>query len=142
MRYLIPGSNKGFTLTETVFSIVLLAIAWLTVFEVVVITKVSGSVAKHKIQAAYVAQRALEDLHRKPFSQIVSSNSTASVDTRGTPDLYTDDLAGSQTVTVSVVSTHIKKVVVEVSWKERLVGTTKSMTERLASLITDDPQTN
>jgi len=107
-----------------------------------VASKILGSVAKHKIQAIYVAERAMEELHRKPFAQITSSTSNVSIDTRGTPDNYTDDLMGTQEVTVTSPFTHYKKVVVTVKWNDRLPLSTKEMSERLASFITSDPQTN
>lgn len=134
--------KKGFTLTEIVFSIALLVLVWLTATEVIVISKVSGFLAKHKTQAIYIAQRAMEELHRKSFSQVVSGTSTVSIDTRGTPDDYSDDLTGIQIITVTNPSVYYKKAAIEIVWNENLPGTTKSTSTACASFITNDPQVN
>ena len=134
--------KKGLTLTETLFSIILLVIVWLSASQVIVISKVSGSVAKHKIHAIYVAERTMEELHRKTFSQIANNTSVVSIDTKGTPDNYSDDLMGTRVTTVTSPSTYYKKALVEVSWNEKLGGSYKLMKERCASYIADDPQIN
>jgi len=134
--------KKGFTLVEALISIMLLTIAWVATVEVAIIGVTMGSIARHKIQAIYVIQRAVEDLHRKPFSQITNSTATVSIDTRGTPDNTADDLMGTQTVTVTNTSTYYKKVVVGVSWNERLRSITKAMAEYGGTYICSDPVAN
>lgn len=134
--------TRAFTLTETVLSVALLALVWLAAAELILISKISGSFAKHKMQAVYVAQRAMEELHRKPFDQVAGSTVNVSIDTRGTPDDYADDLMGVQQITVTTMSAYYKKALIEVRWDEHLHLTTRQMKESLASFITNDPQTN
>lgn len=138
----LSARRRGFTLPEIVLSLALLLIAWVPVVEVLVMSKVAGSLAKHRVQATYVAQRAIENLHKKAFALIVSSTSSVAIDTKGTPDNTADDLNGTQIITVTSPSTYYKKVVVEVRWNERLPGMTKSMSEYCGSFITNDPQAN
>jgi Tfp pilus assembly protein PilV len=138
----LSGSKKGFTLVEVLVSGMLLTLVWLAAVEAIIISKIMPSVARHKIQAIYTAQRAIEDLHRKPFSLIANNTAVVSIDTKGTPDNVSDDLLGSQTITVTSQSNHYKKVVVTVTWNERMHLITKAMTERCGTFITDDPQTN
>ena len=137
-------SKKGFSLPETVICLALLVIVWIPVVEAFIISKASGSLAKHRVQAAYVAQRAIEDIHRKSFSLLTagSASSTVSIDTRGTPDSTTGDLFGTQVITITNTSTYYKKILVEVRWNERLPGVTKTMREYCATFITNDAQAN
>lgn len=136
------SSKKGFTLTETIVSMILFAIVWLTAVEVVVIGKVSGSIAKHKTQAAYVAQRAMEDLHKIPFAAIVNSNFPVIIDDRGTPNILADDLMGTRIITVTNPSPFYRKAVIEVRWNEKLIVATRIMSEWCASFIANDTQLN
>lgn len=129
-------------MTEAVVSVAVIAVMWLGAAGVFVMTKVNGSMARHKTQAILVAQRAIEDLHKKAFSAIVNSTATVSIDTRGTPDNYSDDLSGTQVITVTPISSYYKKVVVTVSWNEKLPGKVQVMRERCASFIANDPQVN
>ena len=134
--------KKGLTLVEILISIMLLTIAWLAAVEVAIIGVTMGSISRHKIQATYVIQRAIEDLHRRPFTQITNATAVVSVDTKNTPDNTTDDFIGTQTITVTDTSPYYKKVVVEVSWSERLQLITRAMTERAGTYICNDPQAN
>jgi Tfp pilus assembly protein PilV len=136
------GTKKGFTIIEALVSIIFLAIVWLAIVNVSVISGVIGSYSKHKVQAIYVVQRALEDLHKKSFSQITSGTSTVSVDTRGTPDTTSDDLLGTQTITITSPSSYYKKAVVEVSWTESIFGKNKVVRESCGTFISNDPQIN
>ncbi len=134
--------KSGFTLTEVVVSLALLVIVWVAVVSVIHISKMSGVRAKHKAQATLVMQRAVEDLRKKPFATIAGSTSTVSIDTKGTPDNYSDDLTGTQTITVTSPSTYYKKVVVTLSWNELLSGQSKTVGECLGTYIANDPQAN
>ena len=90
-----------------------------------------------------VTQRAIEDLRKKPFVSIISSSSSVSVDTKGTPDNTADDLIGTQTITVTSPSPYYKKVAVRLAWNEPLLsGKIKTTEENLSTLIANDPQAN
>jgi len=136
------NNKSGLTLTEVVFSLVLLVVIWLTTVSVVQISKMSGVRAKHKAQAILVMQRAIEDLRKKPFASITGSTSTVSIDTKGTPDNYSDDLVGTQTITVTSPSSYYKKIVVALAWNELLLGKNKTVEEYLGTYIANDPQAN
>jgi Tfp pilus assembly protein PilV len=136
------NNKSGLTLTEVIFSLVLLVVIWLTTVSVVHISKASGSRAKHKAQAILVMQRAIEDLRKKPFASITGSTSTVSIDTKGTPDNYSDDLVGTQAITVTSPSSYYKKVVVTLAWNELLLGKNKTVEEYLGTYIANDPQAN
>lgn len=133
--------NKAFTLTEAVITVTVLLLVWVSVVNMLVISRASEARAKHKIQAIYVLQRALDDLQKKPFASIVNSTSTVTLDTRGTPDIYTDDLTGTQVVTVSSFP-YYKKAVASLTWNEILWGRTKTLTEYCGTHIANDPQAN
>lgn len=134
--------RKGLTLIEVLISMLLLTIAWIAVVEVAIIGVTMGSIARHKIQATYVIQRAMEDLHRRPFPLITGAVTTVSIDTKGTPDNAADDLLGTQTITVTNTSPYYKKIIVEVSWSERLQMINRVMSERAGTYICNDPQAN
>ncbi len=134
--------RSGLTLTEVVLSVALLTLVWLATVEVMVMSKIGSSLARHKVQSIHVMQRAIEDLRRKPFASIISATSTVSIDSRGTPDNYTDDFTGTQVVTVTSPSQYYKKVVVELRWNELLFGKTKTFREYLGTYIANDPQAN
>jgi len=133
--------SKGITLTETLFSTILLVSILILAINLIVISKVSGSLSKHKTQAIYIVQRMIEDLRKKPFSSIAGSVSAVSIDTRGTPEDYSDDLMGTGTVTVGNVN-YYKKVVVEIRWNELIAGGSKTVKECCGTHIANDPQAN
>lgn len=137
-----PNCRSGLTLTEVVLSLALMVVVWLSTVDVILISKMSGSRAKHKAQAILAMQRAIEDLRKEPFSSITSSTSTVSIDTKGTPDNYSDDLTGTQAITVTASDLYYKKVVVALSWNESLLGKNKTLTEHLGTYIANDPQAN
>lgn len=134
--------RSGLTLTEVLFSLALLLLVWLATVEVIIMSKISSSLARHKIQSAYVMQRTIEDLRKKPFVNITGGTSTVSIDSKGTPDNYSDDFKGTQTVTVTNPSQYYKSVVVEIQWNETLFGHTKMFKEYLGTNIANDPQAN
>lgn len=134
--------KPGLTLTEVVISLSLLVVVWLIMVGVTHVSKMSGLRAKHKAQANLVMQRAIEDLHKKPFPNIAGSTSTVSIDTKGTPDNWSDDLTGTQVITVASPSSYYKKVVVKLSWNEPILGKNKTVEESLGTYIANDPQAN
>ena len=127
---------------ETIVAIALLTLVWVADVNTIVVSKMSGSLAKHKVQAVYVMQRTIEDLRKQPFSTIANSNSTVTIDTRGTPDNYTDDLTGTQTVTVTNTDPYYKKILVQVTWKESFFGKSRTVTEYCGTYIANDSQAN
>ena len=128
------------TLTEVVISLALLLIIWLATVEVLITSRISSSMARHKAQAMYVMQRTIEDLKKQPFANIAGSTTTVSIDTKGTPDNYSDDFKGTQIVTVTSPSTYYKQIIVELRWNEVFFGKTKIMKEYLGTYIANDPQ--
>lgn len=134
--------NSAFTLMEVALSLALLVTVWVAAVGVINSGKLSGSLAKHKAQAIQVMQRAVEDLRKRPFATIAGSTSAVSIDTKGTPDDYSDDLTGTQIITVSSPSQYYKKVAVELRWNELVLGTDKTMREYVATHIVNDPQAN
>jgi type II secretory pathway pseudopilin PulG len=138
----ILRSRNGFTLTEAVFSICLLLLVFLAAIDTMIIAKYSASYAKHKIQAMYMAQRTIEALRKQTFSSIANSTTTISIDTRGTPNTSSDDLTGTQIVTVSSDLGYYKRIVVEIRWNEILFGRSKLMREYCGTYIANEFQVN
>ena len=142
--------KEAFTLTEVVISVFLLALVWLAAVNVIVISRASGSMARHKIQAAYVIQQKIEDLRKQVFNNIAGSTATVSIDTKGTPDNTADDLTATQIVTVSpkppLVGTapiaYYTQVLVKLDWKESFFGKSKTVIEYAGTYIANDPQAN
>lgn len=134
--------TKGFTIVEAVVSIVIVGIIWIAALNVFIISTANYSVAKHKTQASLVAQGAIERLRKLPFTGILGSTSTVSLDSRGTPDNYTDDFNGTQVITVYNDSAYYKRVVVDISWNEIMSGKGKTVHEYLGTYIANDPQVN
>ena len=135
-------TRKSFTLTEAVVSMAMIAIVWIAAFNVFIISATSYSLAKHKAQAVYVAQGAIERLRKQPFASISGSTSSVSLDSKGTPDIYTDDFNGAQIVTVYNDSPYYKRVIVDISWNEVIAGKNKTIREYLSTYIASDPQIN
>jgi prepilin-type N-terminal cleavage/methylation domain-containing protein len=133
---LANNSRRGFSLTEVVVGIVLIAIVWLSAINVIVVSRASGAFARHKAQAVYRIQQTIEGLRQGSFSSIVNSTTTVSVDTMGTPDNTADDITGTQYVTVATYNSTLaasvqsyKTVKVEIDWKESFFGKQKTVKE-------------
>lgn len=138
----ILRSRHGFTLTEAVFSICLLLLIFLAAIDTMIIAKYSASYAKHKTQAIYMAQRTIENMRKQPFGSLAGSNTTISLDTRGTPNITTDDLTGTQVVTVSSDLGYYKRVIIDIRWNETLFGRSKLMHEYCGTYISSETQVN
>lgn len=137
-----PNYKSGLTLTEISISIAILLLIWLAAVEVVIISKMSSSLARHKAQAIYIMNRTIEDLRKQPFASIAGGTSTVAIDTKATPDNYADDFNGTQVLTVTSPSQYYKKVVVELNWNEVFFGRSKTVREYLGTYIANDPQAN
>jgi len=139
------GSRRGFTLTEASISILILVILWLAAVNAMIVGKYTASYARHKMQAIYLAQQAIENLRKTPYSLMVSNGPIAvSIDSKGTPDNAADNFNGTQTITVypEVVGTYYKRVAVKISWNEIFFGRAKQISEYCATHIANEPQVN
>ena len=142
---LIRKSKKGFTLMEVVISIFLLAIVWLAAVNIIVISRAAGAFARHKTQAIYVMQQAIENLRKQPFPANSTTTTTVSIDTNGTPDSTADDITGTQTVTVADANpsnTYYKQVSITITWNESFYGKQKQVKECSATYIANDALVN
>lgn len=134
--------REGYSLTEVVVGIFLLTLVWLAAVNVIVVSRATGSLARHKTQAAYVIQQKIEDLRRQVFSTIASSSATVTIDSMGTPDTTAGDITGTQIVTVTTPNTYYKRVLVELNWRESFFGKSKIVKEYAGTYIANDPQAN
>ena len=132
---------RGFTLTEVVVSLFVLVMTWLAIVGGLVVSRYTATYSRHKIQAIYFAQRALEEQRRLPFVNIQSQAARNFV-------ISPDNFAVNRTITVSSVTSpigidqHTKKVQVAVSWNEIFYNKLVPASEYLATDITDEPQFN
>jgi Tfp pilus assembly protein PilV len=142
-----PRTDKGFTLMEVVVSLFIFMIVWMSVVGVVVVGKNAASYAKHKSQAIYIAQRAIEQTRRQPFSNLATYAASITgpviIDTRGNFSGPTNPFMGNQIVTVSNYASDIyrKRVRVEVNWNELVFGTVV-MREYCTTDIANEAQLN
>jgi len=140
-------SDRAFTLTEVIVGICLLTIVWLAAVNVIVVSRGSGSLARHKSQAVYLIQQKIENLRKSAYSALVAGTSTTTIvtlDTRGTPSSSTGDLTGNMIVTIpsSQPVSYCRKVLVEVNWKESFFGKQKTVREFGGMYIANDSQAN
>lgn len=139
-------SHKGFTLTEVVVSLSILLIIWLAAGSALIVSKYSASYARHKVQAIYSAQLAIENLRKNVvFASMQNSNLPVRIDTRGTPDNAADDFNGRQVISVSDVAGsggYYKQVLVDMQWNELFFGRNKTMHEYCGTYIANEPQVN
>ena len=160
------SASKGFTLIEIVIAILLFGMVWMALVGTLVVGKGMEVIARHRVQATYAAQRAIE-LYRKNIRPSINVNepnpmittSTVTIDTRGTDDA-SDDVTGTQTITATSMDlfdvspdwqitrygVHLwrwRQVIVTITWRERLsFGSSFPMTETLGTYIANDPQMN
>lgn len=134
-------SRKGFTLTEAVLSVCVLAIIWLAAVDAIIVGQYSATYARHKKQAIYVAQLEIERLRKRLFTEILSSNNPVSIDTKGTPGTA-DDFRGSQIVTASGDLGYYKSVLVKMQWNEVFFGVNRTMYEYVGTYIANEDQLN
>ena len=142
MKPIRNNKARGFTLTEVLVAVFLMAIVWLAAVNIIVVSRASGALARHKVQAMYVIQQTIENLRKYPFSTISGGTTSVSIDTKGTPDSSADDLMGTRIVTVTTPNTYYKKVLIELDWKESLFGKSKTFKEYGGTYIANDAQAN
>lgn len=140
----IHNLDKGLTLVECLVSFVLAVIILTAVARVIISSQVLSSLARHKAQAAYVAQQILEQQRRLAFSSIASlPSAVVTLDTNGTYNTSADDFIGNRVITVTNIDTYQKKVQVEINWLERvLTGGQITIREFYATTIANEPQLN
>ena len=136
------SNRNSFTLTEVVVSTLLLVIVWLSAVDAFIVGKYSGSYARHKIQAMYAAQLAIENLRKIPYDNIQNSNTIIDIDTKATPDNHADDFTGRQIINVSADLGYYRSVLVDTQWNEILFGKNRTMHEYCFTYIADEPQVN
>ena len=136
-------TRKGFTLVEVVISFFLLAMVFLAAVEAIVVSNYAASYARHKIQAIYFAQRALEEIRRLPFSSITPPyHSTRIV------AISPDNFTVSCTIDVNSVtspggiSSYANKVQIAVNWNEKFYSSNVPAAEYCATDITNESQFN
>ena len=136
--------SGAFTLTEVVVAIFLLTIVWLAAVNIIIISRASGALERHKVQAGYILQQTIENLRKQPYSTLTSYSSTVTIDTKGTPDTSAGDITGLQNVTVSpTTDPYYRKVLVKITWSETFFGKLKSnITEYCGTFIANDSQVN
>jgi len=129
-------------MVEMLTSISLFVLIWISLMGSVLVGKAIAVRAKHRMQATYAAQRQIESLRKQVFGAIANSTSAVTIDTRGT-ESTADDLMGIQTTTVTSPEAAIKKIIVEITWRERrLVVGSLMTTETIGTCIANDPQVN
>ena len=140
----ISRLNNGLTLIEVIISVAIIVILLAAAASTIINSQVLSSLARHKVQAAYVGEQLLEQQRRLTFSSIVSLPSAAvTLDTRGTYNTTADDFLGTAIITVTSIDAYRKKVQVEIDWLERLfTGAQVTMKEYYATTIANEPQLN
>ena len=142
MRYGLR-SQKGFTLVEVMISFSFLTVTLLSFYAILISNAYMTSYNRHKLQAAFAAQRILEEQRRATFANLVSANLGAvSVDTKGTFNTTADDLMGAAVLTVTNLDIYRKRAQVEVNWPERSALGAVTMREYYATDIANEPQLN
>lgn len=135
--------RSGFSLVEMLISICLFGLIWASLIGSLVVGKTLEIRSRHRIQATYAAQRAIEALRKQAFIDIVNSEGTVTIDTQGTVSIG-DDLTGTQTVTVIDMAPDLyKKIIVQIKWNEPLpvVGMVETK-ETLGTYIANDSEVN
>ena len=139
-------SRDSFTLTEVAVSLAILLIIWLAAGSAFIVGKYSASYARHKVQAIYAAQLAIENIRKNVlFANMQNSNVAIRIDTRGTPDNIADDFNGRQIINVSDAAGsggYYKQVLVDIQWNELFFGRNKIMHEYCGTYIANEPQVN
>jgi len=117
-------SQKGLTLLEVLVSVSVFFLIWMAAAASIVGSRYLSSFAKHKGQAIYLAQEALEEQRRRTFNNIASRADAVPLDTQGTFNTATDDLNGNRVITVTAVpgDAFRKRVRADVTWWEPILG--------------------
>lgn len=119
-------------------SLLLLTVVWLAAVEALIISSYTSSYSRHKIQAIYFAQRALEE-QRRLYSINMPSQPEQSF------TISPDNFTIRRTITITTVnspggiSAHTKKVQIAVNWNEKFYSSNVPAAEYCATDITDEP---
>lgn len=140
-------SDRAFTLTEVIVGICLLTIVWLAAVNVIVVSRGSGSLARHKSQAVYLIQQKIENLRKSAYSALANGTTTPCylrIDANGTlvvsSTIY--DADQKMTLTISTPNTYYKKILITMAWKESFFGKQKTVREFGGTYIANDSQAN
>lgn len=102
------GDERGLSIVETMFAIVVIAIAFLGMAGVQAVSSKAHTLGKNQSLATYVANQQLELMRRSPFAEVVDSSASTVVE--GVPF--------SVTRTVTTVGSN-RRVFVETTWTDR-----------------------
>ncbi len=147
-KMVISYDKRGYSLLEVALSVALLALVWIAVINMITIGKASTMRAKHQSQAISIIQQEIEELHKTQYGTLenitATVTSTVTIDDNGTPNDATDDLAGTQDVTVTTFDPDpgYLRVIVAVTWNEIFRGQDQTLIERCGTYVADDTQVN
>lgn len=136
--------HDGFTLIEILVSIILIPLVWFAISISLSVNAMLISQSKHRAQAVFVAQQELDRLRTSDYTTLASvSNVNVTIDTRGTTTTG-DDLIGKKNIVVQLETSplrHYRQVTATISWSEKILDIlgTRTLTESLATIISDDP---
>ena len=118
-------NRKGFTLVEAVVAVLILGTALGALLASFMMGRMSVAVAKHRTEAMNHARAAMELLKND-----LSATLTL-------PDGDIKDLGGSYSPPPSITDYvgDVKKVVVTISWNEQSLGTDRTVSEQLVTLV-------
>jgi len=160
------NTAKGFTLVEVLVSMGIMAVL-LPVLSILVSSQYLASVAKHKIQAAYVAQQLIET--QRPIistyftptpllaGQSKVINGFVTIDTKGiypanscansnlpcgSTSITVTPTVYTSTTGVKTTSTTVDHFVVKISWNEQITKSRVPMTETYAEDMANDSMLN
>ena len=139
----IKKSNNGFTIAEVISSMLILALALPVFLSALEAYKFVAHHSRHKLQAAFVAQRIIEEKRRTTFANLATANyGVVSIDTNGTFNATADDFMGNATVTVTNLDAYRKRVMVQVTWQEHSPVGAVPMSEYCTTDIANELQLN
>ena len=133
--------KKGFTLTETLISCLLIAVAFLAFEAIMYMQQYFISYSKHKLQAIHAARAVLDMQRAAGFPYIVNQQFL--------PPEYVGCNMPNATVTVTVIPpyndatcSYRKTVQIRIGWKENINGISMIKQEFLTTDIANEPQLN
>jgi len=116
--------EKALTLIEMIISVLILGLALGAMLGTFVMGRISATKAKHHIEAMNHARAAME--------QYIDDGTTYTL-----PDGDIKTLDGDCSVVPTTYATDIKKVVVTISWTDRSMGGSRTVSEELVTLVSE-----
>jgi len=139
---LILKKHNGFTLIEITMSVILIPLLWFAMYISLAVNTMLISQAKHRAQAVFIAQQNLDRMRIITYADLFPVAAQAvTIDNRGTVDIG-DDLAGTMDIILGELFAggHFRQITVRISWNENTVGgLVRTLTESLATIVSDDP---